>query len=94
MLETAPGSCNRQNYISGLFSLCHVKVINPPPCKVDEIDHRSTSAETFASSGVLYLIEKPPTGFKRIYLFKSNLTVSKSNLIYDPLCITIGLNHL
>lgn len=37
--NTAPGSYNSRNPIRGLFSLCHVKVINPPPCKVDEIEH-------------------------------------------------------
>lgn len=51
--EEPPGSYNSWNHISGLFSLCHVKVINPPPTKVDEIEQWSTSAETFASCGTL-----------------------------------------
>lgn len=65
-LETAPRSHNSHNPIRGLFSLCHVKVINPPSCKVDEIEHRRTSAETLASSNwqgsQLYLTDKEPTG--------------------------------
>lgn len=70
-METAPGNYYSPNHISGLFSLCHARVINPPPCKVDEIDHWSTSAEMFASSGALYLIERRIQMFCSIDLFTS-----------------------